>query len=170
MQRIMIIGGPGSGKSTLARALGAKLGLPVVHFDPMFWAPGWTQRSPTESHALISAAALQEAWVLDGNHSETYDLRAERADMIIYLDLPRPLRIWRIVKRRIMFHGRTRPDMADDCPERLDWEFLIFVWRWDRTSRSKALTLLEKMEGRARTLHLISPAQVRQFLTDPDAK
>jgi adenylate kinase family enzyme len=170
MQRIMIIGGPGSGKSTLARDLGARLGLPVIHFDPMFWAPCWVQRSRTETLALISAAALQDAWVMDGNHSETYDLRADRADLIIFLDLPRRLRVWRILKRRVRYNGQTRPDMPANCPERLDLEFLMFVWRWDQTSRPKALALLDQRQGRTRTVRLTGPAQVRQFLADPTAK
>ena len=164
MQRIMIIGGPGSGKSTLARDLGARLRLPVVHFDPMFWAPGWVQRDRAETHALILAAAGNEEWVMDGNHSETYEVRADRADMIVYLDLPRALRLWRIVKRRVRFHRRTRPDMPADCPERLDWEFLIFVWKWGRAGQGKALALLDKMRERTRIVHLTSPVQVRRFL------
>ena len=167
MQRIMIIGGPGSGKSTLARALGVRLGLPVVHIDPMFWAPGWVQRSRAETLALISAAALAGAWVMDGNHSQTYDLRAGRADMIVCLDLPRTLRVWRILWRRVQFHGQTRPDMPANCPERLDPAFLLFVWRWDRDSRPKAMALLDKMKGRTRVVHLTSPRQVRRFLADP---
>ena len=170
MQRIMIIGGPGSGKSTLAWALGARLGLPVVHFDPLFWAPGWVQRQRAETCALIVSAAAEKAWVLEGNHAETYDLRADRADLIIFLDPPRWLRVWRIVKRRVRYHGQTRPDMPANCPERLDLKFLRFVWAWTRTSRPKALALLDQMQGRTRVMHLTSTAQVRRFLADPPVK
>lgn len=56
-RRIMIIGGSGSGKSTLARTIGGLTGLPVIHIDPMYWAPGWVQRSPEETRALSLAAA-----------------------------------------------------------------------------------------------------------------
>ena len=40
MERVMIIGCGGAGKSTLARKLGEKTGLPVVHLDQIWWAPG----------------------------------------------------------------------------------------------------------------------------------
>jgi adenylate kinase family enzyme len=165
MQRIMIIGGPGSGKSTLARQLGDKLGLPVIHIDPMFWAPGWVQRDPAQTLVMIDAAAAQQAWVFEGNRADHYAGRAARADLIVFLDLPRVLRLWRILRRRFIYHGQTRPEMPADCPERLDPSFLAEVWHWDR---KKGLALLDQMKGRTRTLHLTSPGDVRRFLADPE--
>ena len=113
MQRIMIIGGPESGKSTLARSLGQKPGLPVVHIDPMFWAPGWVQRHPRQTQVLIAAAAARDAWIFAGNSSCSYAGRADRAGLIVVPDLPRSLRLWRILHRRLRFHCRTR---APKCP------------------------------------------------------
>ena len=37
------------------------------------------------------------------------------------------------VLRYLRFRGRSRPDMADDCPERLDFEFLAYVWNFEKT-------------------------------------
>ena len=167
MQRIMIIGGPGSGKSTLARALGARLGLPVVHIDPMFWEPGWVQRDVGQTRAMIAAAAAKKVWIFEGNSSANYAGRAARADLIVFLDLPRPLRLWRIAKRLMMYRGRTRPEMPANCPERLDLGFLAEVWTWDRRTRSKAIALLAEKGGQGTTLRLTSPRQVRRFLADP---
>jgi len=43
MRRIAVTGTSGSGKSTVARILGARLGLPVVELDALFWGPAWTE-------------------------------------------------------------------------------------------------------------------------------
>src|SRR6478672_10266145 len=40
VERIAVIGGIGAGKSTLARELGARLELPVVHLDRLWWTDG----------------------------------------------------------------------------------------------------------------------------------
>src|SRR5690606_37268782 len=48
MQRIVILGCSGTGKSTLAQAIGARLGLPVVHLDSLFWKPGWVESERSE--------------------------------------------------------------------------------------------------------------------------
>jgi adenylate kinase family enzyme len=170
-QRIMIIGGSGSGKSTLARQIGAAMGLPVVHIDPMYWAPGWAQRPAEETRALSLAAAAGEAWVFEGNHVETMDARAERADLIVFLDLPRGLRLARVVWRSVRHYGRSRPDMPPDCPERLDLDFLrTFVWGYDTRSRPRALAVLARWQGKRTILHLRSAAQVRGFVTEMQAK
>jgi hypothetical protein len=41
VRRVAIIGCGGAGKSTLAQALGACLGIEVVHLDRLYWRPGW---------------------------------------------------------------------------------------------------------------------------------
>lgn len=164
MQRIMIIGGPGSGKSTLARALGARLDLPVVHMDPIYWHGDWVERAKPQVLDMALAAADGPAWVFDGNHSRSMDYRAERADLIILLDMPRALRIWRVLWRSARYYGRTRPDMGPNCPERFDWTFLKFCWSYDSDGRLRALHFVERWSAQRATQVLRSRKEVETFL------
>lgn len=167
MQRIMVIGGPGSGKSTVARKIGGITGLPVVHIDKMYWEPGWVFRDVREMHAMVIAAAQKNAWVFEGNNSQTFQVRADRSDAIVFLDLPTWLRFSRIVWRTLSGYGRTRPDMAEGCPERFDYDFLKFVvrYQWSR-GRGRALKLLKSYASRTSTYHLRSQREIDQFLAD----
>ena len=86
MQRIVILGNAGSGKSTLARALGQRLGLPVVHLDTLFWEPGWIEPEADRFRARVRAALASETWICEGNYARrTFDLRLPRADLILSL-------------------------------------------------------------------------------------
>ena len=85
--RILVIGPSGAGKSTLARAIGARLDLPVVHLDALFWQPGWVESDDAEFRARIAAVADTDAWVIDGNYSRHLDVRLARAQAAIWLDL-----------------------------------------------------------------------------------
>ncbi|MBR9763923.1 MAG: hypothetical protein GYB53_10460 [Rhodobacteraceae bacterium] len=163
MQRIMIIGGPGSGKSTLARQLGARLGLPVIHADHFYWAPGWVMRPAEEIQRDFDTAAQGAAWVFEGNHSASWDTRAARARMIIWLDLPPALLVWRVTRRALSNWGGTRPDMAPGCPERIDADFLRFTWDM-RQRRPRFEALLDRWATRKPVHHLRSPRAVRRFL------
>ena len=40
MKRILVIGCCGAGKSTFSKELSAKLNLPLVDLDRLFWKPG----------------------------------------------------------------------------------------------------------------------------------
>lgn len=166
MQRVMIIGGPGSGKSTLARALAAKLGLPVVHMDPIYWQGNWVERSASEVMEMACAAADAPAWVFDGNHKRSMDYRAARADLIVMLDMPRTLRLWRVFKRSARYFGRTRPDMGPNCPERFDREFLSFCWNYDADARLRALDFVNGWSARRATRILRNRGEVGAFLAD----
>lgn len=166
MQRIAIIGSPGAGKSTLARQLSARLGLPVIHLDAAYWRPGWVETPKDDWEQTVRGLTQGESWIIDGNYSRTMDIRLAAADTIIYLDFPRHLCVWRVLKRAIQYRGRTRPDMGPGCPEKLaDRDFLAWVWNYPSRSRPDTLQRLADCREAGKTvIRLCSPRAVRQFL------
>ena len=142
-KRVMIIGHPGSGKSTLARSLGDVLGLPVVHIDLIHWKSGWIEREGAEKDVLCAEVHAKDTWIFEGGRSSTWPERLARADTLIFLDFPFHVRVWRILKRRIQFHGETRPDLPEGCPEKIDWEFVSFVWRTRNTNLKRMVSFYE---------------------------
>ncbi len=148
MQRVIVMGPPGSGKSTLARQIGRQYGVPVFHLDQAYWQPGWVETPPPAFRAEVARLAALPAWVIDGNFIDTLGPRAERADTMIYLDLPTWRCMVRIIGRTVLHYGRVRPDAAPGCPERVDWAFLRFAWSWNRKRRMRNLALVEAFAGR----------------------
>jgi len=168
MKRVMIAGGPGSGKSTLARQLGAQTGLPVYHMDQIHWMPGWVERAKADKIDLVRQIVAEDSWVFEGNFSTTFPERLARADTFIWLDLPVHIRFFRVLWRTFRDHGKTRPDMAPDCPEGFHREtlpFWAYIWRTRRSARVKLAAIADGGHD-LRVVHLKSPSQVRAFLAN----
>lgn len=163
MQRILIIGCSGAGKSTLARKLGEKTGLPILHLDALFWKPGWVESERREFDAKVLAELEKPAWIIDGNYARTLPMRLEKCDTVIYLDFPALLCIFGVLKRVITTLGTVRPDMPEGCPERFDWEFLKWVWNFNRNNREKTYAQLEKLPAE-KVIILKNRREVRKFL------
>lgn len=162
MRRVLVLGCPGAGKSTLARSLGEALSLPVVHLDKLWWKSGWVNRTEGEFDALLDAVLLGEEWVIDGNYLRTLPRRLERCDAVVLLDYPRRVCLLRALRRILTWRGRTRPDMAADCPERLDGEFVRWIWDFHRTQRPQVLELLDGWTGEKHVFR--SPKDCARFL------
>ena len=142
MRRVLVIGSGGAGKSTLAARIGERTGLPVVHLDALYWRPGWEPTPPGEWAARVAALCARDAWVMDGNYGGTLDARLAACDTVIFLDLPRAVCLARVVRRWLRYRGRSRPDMAPGCDERLSAEFLRWVWEYPRRRRPGVLQRL----------------------------
>ena len=135
--KIAIIGYSGAGKSTLARALGKRYGLPVLHFDRVQYTPGWQERNREEAHRMVHEFMGNPSWIMDGTYSKfEYERRLNEADAIVFLNLPRLVCFWRVWKRYFSFHGKSRPDMADGCCEKMDWEFVWWLI-WESRTRQR---------------------------------
>jgi adenylate kinase family enzyme len=165
MQRIMIIGPSGSGKSTLARTIGKRLDLPIVHLDRAFWGPGWMAPTREVWRARVAELAAEDAWVMDGSYSSTFDLRLARTEAVIWLDLPRRVYFPRTVWRLIRHYGRERGDVGPGCRERFDLDFFRdWVWAYPTRGRERASAFMVNLPPHIRAVVLRSPARVRQFV------
>ena len=163
MERIIIIGCGGAGKSTLARKLGEVLDLPVVHLDKLFWKPGWVEMEREEFDALLQVELQKEKWIMDGNFNRTMPERMKRCDTIIYLDFSRFACLMGVLKRVITTYGKVRPDMGEGCPERIDLEFLKWVWNFNKNKRESYYKLLNEAEN-VETIVLKNRRAVKLFL------
>jgi adenylate kinase family enzyme len=101
---------------------------------------------------------------MDGNYGRTIATRMAAADTIIFLDLPRLVCTWRIMKRQIRYAGRTRPDSAAGCPERLTWEFVSWVWTYPSRRRPEMLQRLDGVRSTKTVIVLKSQREVDDFL------
>jgi adenylate kinase family enzyme len=164
VQRIAIIGPGGAGKSTLARRLGARLGLPVIHLDAEHWQPGWVPTPLDEWEAKVRELASGERWIIDGNYGGTLHLRLAAADTIIFLDFPRTICLWRVLRRQLRYRGRSRPDMTEGCPERISPGFAAWIWRYPRSHRPRVLTAMRSLGAHARHVILRSSREVEAFV------
>jgi len=164
--RIAIVGCPGSGKSTLARQIAEKTGHPLIHLDYHYHQPGWIDMPRDEFIAKMEQWVKGERWIIDGHYSGTLELRYATADLVIFLDLPPLLCLWRAIKRQ----GKPRPDQRPDVkdPGKFTWgfaKFLGYILGFRRQSIPKILALGGKYPGVA-FVRLHSRRAVRAFLEE----
>ena len=164
MQKVTVIGSPGSGKSVLSRRIGKCLGLPVIHLDSHYWQAGWTPTPSREWDEFLKETSEREKWIIDGNYTRTLDIRLRAADAIVFLDMPRMLCLYRVFKRRIQYHGKTRPDLNEDCEEKLDAGFAVWVWNYKKNTRPKVLDALKPYTDTKEVIILRSRKEAAEFL------
>ncbi|HRF49074.1 MAG TPA: (d)CMP kinase [Anaerolineales bacterium] len=109
MQRYLVVGASGSGKSTLARAIGDRLGLPYIATDPFYWGPDWAIAPSAHVEACLGAALARPAWVLDGNFDDQRERVWARAECIVWLDLPWPVTVGRVIARNVRWALTREP-------------------------------------------------------------
>lgn len=164
MNRVVVIGCSGAGKSTLATRLGERLDIPVVHLDRLFWQPGWVESPRAEFEQRVTDAVQRDRWIVDGTFIGTQHLIMPAADTIVWFDFPRSICLWRVTSRWFAHRGgRTRRDMTEDCPEKIDFEFLEFIWTFRESYRPRIVARLDQLRPDQRLIILRKPADVARF-------
>ncbi len=154
MARILIIGGSGSGKTTLARRIAATTNTPVHHLDPLIFFNNWKTRPEAEILNGIDQITLGEKWVFEGSFAPAFDRQVARATMVIFLDIPTHIRLWRVVARSLGNYGKSLPEHPEDCKMMLRWWLIRLVINYRKSGRLLALALLKKLPKNVRGVHI----------------
>jgi adenylate kinase family enzyme len=166
--RVVVTGMPGSGKSTFSKALSTRTRIPLIHLDLQYWKPAWVRPSDDEWRLKQRSLLSGDAWIADGNHHETLDLRLERADTVVVLATP-----WWLCSCRAFVRGVRRPAgmvMPDGCDDsaiqrvRDEWRSVWVNWR-DRREQPERERAIISEHGQHAALHVLrSKRAARAFL------
>lgn len=103
MKRINIVGTSASGKTTFSRQLANKLNLAYIELDDLFWQDDWEASSDAVFFDKIQKQIehAKVGYVIDGNYTRTQNIKWQEVDVVIWLDLPFHVNLFRSVKRAL---------------------------------------------------------------------
>ena len=138
-RRVLVAGTSGSGKTTLAVRIAGALQLPHVEIDALFHGPGWIPRP--EFEADVHRFSAGPRWVTEWQYSAVRAHLADRADLLVWLDLPRAVVVRQVVRRTLrrrlqrqaLWNGNVEPPLWTIFTDRDH----IVRWAWrthDRTA------------------------------------
>ncbi|MDX6449406.1 MAG: hypothetical protein QOD08_1869 [Gaiellaceae bacterium] len=164
--RIAVLGASGNGKSTVGRRLAEIHGVPYVELDALHHGPGWTEASAEElSRRALAAVDASDGWVVDGNYGRKIgDIVLERANLVVWLDQPLPLILFRLWRRS--WH-RIRGDLEIWNGNKEQWRHMPDLFSWTiRSHRRLRKTEPERLSHHSglRWVRLRSPREVERFV------
>lgn len=147
-RRVLIAGTSGSGKTTFGRRLAQELHIPHVEMDSLFHGPDWTPRQSFEAEVRTFSEA--DKWVTEWQYRVVRDLLADRADLLVWLDLSRATVMYQIIRRtlrrrlhrEVLWNGNIEPPLRTFFTDRQH----IVRWAWDThpTTALKVAALRER--------------------------
>jgi adenylate kinase family enzyme len=169
VKRVAIVSSAsGNGKTTTGRTLAERLGVPFVELDALHHGPNWAEPTAEEFRARVQPIVESDAWVIDGTYrNKLGDLVLERAEVVVWLDLP--VYVWlprllrrtarRIVRREELWNGNR-----ERLREALHPRNSVVVYAL-RGYRARRLVFPREL-ARFPMVRLRTTAEVERFLND----
>lgn len=165
--RILVAGVSGVGKTTTARRIADVLGVPHTEIDALFHGPDWEPRATFVDD--VDRFTSEPTWVTEWQYAPVRDLLAARADTLVWIDLPTPVTLWRLLRRTLrrrlrrvkLWNGNVEPSL---------WTFFTdreHILRWGISTRDKFRRIVPPLVRSAphlRIVHLRSQREVDVFV------
>ena len=119
-KRIIILGPAGSGKTTLSKFISKEFDVEAIHLDKEYWLPNWERPNPEDWNKKLQTYVDKDSWIMDGNYIDSLDIRLERADLVIMLDIDLKTCVKSIILRTIKGYFIKRKDLAEGCEDKFD--------------------------------------------------
>ena len=163
-------GTSGAGKTTLARALAEVLNCPHVELDSLHHGPGWTKRPQFE--ADVDRVVAGARWVSEWQYAAVRQALLARADLLVWLDLPRRVVMSRVARRTLrrrirrepLWNGNLEPPLRTFLTDRDH----IVRWAWRTHGRTaERVATARAVRPDLVVVRLTSPAQVTAWRDGP---
>lgn len=127
------------------------LRIPHTEIDSLFHGPDWVPR-PTFA-ADVHQLAAQPAWVTEWQYDAVRAHLADRADLLVWLDLPRSRVMRQIIRRTVLrrlrreklWNGNVEPPLWTVF--RSDEHIVRWAWRTHRRSADRVRELMREQPG-----------------------
>ena len=169
-RRVLVAGTSGAGKTTLAGLVAQVLDLPRIELDALHHGPGWVPRP--EFGADVEGFSSGPAWVTEFQYAAVRDLLLARADLFVWLDLPRSVVLRSVVRRTVirslrrttLWNGNVEPPLRTFLTDRDH----IVRWAW-RQYQPDRMRLSAVAGGRPDlpVVRLSSRAEVARWVAGP---
>ncbi len=145
-RRVLVAGVSGVGKSTLASRIAAITGGRHTEIDSVYHGPGWEPRE--EFLQDVDTFTSEDAWTTEWQYPSARALLARRADVLVWLDLPFPVTLARVIRRTLrrrflretLWNGNVEPPLRTIFTDR---EHIV---RWAIATRKKYRTSIPQTE------------------------
>jgi adenylate kinase family enzyme len=168
--RIIVAGTSGSGKTTVAGQIGALVGIPHLDLDGLFHGPDWVPRQSFLTDVERFTAGPR--WVTEWQYDSARPLLAERADLMVWLDLPRAVvmrqvilrTVSRRVRRQELWNGNYEPPFRAFFTDR---EHIVrWAWRMHAPDRFRVVSLCAQ-QPELTVVQLRSRKEISDWLGGP---
>lgn len=164
-KKVAIIGCSGSGKSTLALKLHEITQIPLYHIDQYYLKEHWQRIDPELFKRIHKRFCSEDRWIIEGLVTEFFEERVQRADIIIFLDFPTLVCLYRVFKRALAYFGTVHFSSAPGCIQGVPGlEFLKYIWNFGKKQKLRIERILEKYKDQKKIIIIKSQKELNTFV------
>lgn len=154
----------------MAARISDRLGVRHVEIDALFHGAGWTPRETFT--ADVEAFSAEPSWVTEWQYSAVRERLAQRADLLVWLDLNRAMVMRRVVKRtvrrrlcrQVLWNGNVEPPLWTLFTDREH----IVRWAWSTHHKSaQRVTAVQQERPDLVIVRLRDQDDVEQWINGP---
>ncbi len=151
----------------MCRRIAQRPGIPYTEIDSLFHGPHWEPRGTFLDD--VTTILSTDSWVIEWQYQAARDAIAARAQILVWLDPPSSVALFRLVKRTI--HRRVnRTELWNGNVEGPLWRALVdrdHIIRWGIRTRRKMPDLVRRAQHDHPDLAIVrlrTPREVDQWL------
>jgi adenylate kinase family enzyme len=165
MKKVAVFGNAGGGKSTLSKRLSQITGLPLHILDKIKYQSGGTEVPPEDYKSLHQQILATDQWIIDGfGCMETLWLRLDKADTLVFVDLPLYMHGWLVTKRLITGYFKPPSGWPDNSPIlRSSLNSYRVLWLCHKYLTPKYREYIEQVQNIKSVYHIRSTKDISQF-------